>query len=54
MAHQGRVRANEFVPLERVIALFEAVDAHAEQIMQAEVAVDEDDEPMNSPNFQYL
>ena len=42
-------------PLERVIALFEAVDAHAEQIMQAEVAaVDEDDEPMNSPNFQYL
>ena len=43
-------------PLERVIALFEAVDAHAEQIMQAEVvAVDEeDDEPINSPIFQYL
>ena len=56
MAHQGRARANEFVPLERANALFEAVDAHAQQIMQAEVAAveDEDDEPMNSPIFQYL
>jgi hypothetical protein len=56
MAHHGRASANEFVPLDHANALLAAVDVDAEQIMQADLVVDDvdEDEPMNSPIFQYL